>query len=54
MTCIPGDRDAIGLNRFASCGCPTLRTYAILYAHEEVGYEDHDVFRVAGEVRRDP
>jgi hypothetical protein len=51
-----GKPDRLGRHRpldgFASCGCPTLETYA--YVPEEVGHEDHDVFRVTGEVRRDP
>jgi hypothetical protein len=47
-----GRAECRGLNR-SPCGSLTLWTYAILYAPEEVGHEDHDVFRVAGEVCRD-
>lgn len=38
----------------SQCGCPIPKAYVILYVPEEVGYEDHDVFRVAGELRRNP
>ena len=52
MTCISADQDAIGLSLILAGG-RMLETYAILYVPEEVGHEDHDVFRVAREVRRD-